>query len=69
MSLKGFHIVFIFLAVLVSLLFGAWALGTDAGRSAGVLVMWSGISSGILGVALAGYGVWFVKKKAGKIII
>ena len=69
MSLKGFHIVFIILAVLVSLLFAWWSLGTSEGRASGELIRWTGVFSGVLGLALAVYGVWFVKVKRKKIII
>ena len=69
MSLKGFHIVFIILAVLVSLLFAWWSLATSSGQAAGDLVRWTGIFSGILGIALAIYGIWFAKVKRNKIIV
>ena len=69
MNLKGFHIVFIVLAVLVSLLFAWWALFTSPGKASGDLIRWTGIGSGTLGVALAIYGVWFIKVKRDKIIV
>ena len=69
MSLKGFHVVFIVLAVLVSVLFAWWTMATSEGRAAGQLVRWTGIGSGILGLVLAVYGVWFIKNKSKSIIV
>ena len=66
MSLKGFHVLFILLAVLCTLGFAAWCflLGQDV---AGGRAM--GFFSGILGLGLACYGVWFVRKKADRLIL
>lgn len=64
MSLKNFHIVFIFLAVLTCLGFGAWALLIDELPASFRVMGW--ISSSI-GALLFGYGIYFVRK-AGKVI-
>lgn len=61
MSLKHFHLVFITLAVLSSLGFGAWALMSDAGAASNAVRV-TGWLSLILGVGLAVYGVWFFRK-------
>ena len=68
MSLKSFHIFFIVMAVLSSLGFSAWAFTAgDAATTEGLRLM--GIGSGAIGVALAVYGVWFVVKKSGRLIV
>ena len=59
MSLKYFHILFIVFAAIFSLAFGSWAL---LARDLDGAVRGMGIFSVILGVALAGYGFWFLKK-------
>ncbi|MBL9154871.1 MAG: hypothetical protein JNK37_20490 [Verrucomicrobiales bacterium] len=59
MSLKHFHVLFIVLAALFCLAFGAWAL-LVAGQGAEVRGM--GIFSIILGGILAYYGAYFFKK-------
>jgi hypothetical protein len=59
MSLKHFHIFFIFLAILCTLGFSAWALLTPRLEALDRGIGWF---SGILGVALVFYGIWFWKK-------
>jgi hypothetical protein len=68
MSLKSFHIFFIVLAVLCSVGFCVWAftLG-NAGPASALGLM--GIGSGLLGIGLIGYGIWFVVRKARHIIV
>lgn len=61
MSLKHFHIVFIVIAVLCCLGFGAWALISDEGSSSGTIRA-TGWLSLVLGTGLAGYGAWFYRK-------
>lgn len=56
---------FIVLAVLCTLGFAAWCLLTTY-EFPGVREM--GYGSGILGLGLSIYGIWFVYKKAGKLI-
>ena len=68
MSLKGFHVVFIVLAVLCSLGFAAWAL-TATSEAATSSIRAAGWISGVGGVLLACYGVWFVLKKSRKLIV
>jgi hypothetical protein len=55
MSLKAFHIVFIMLATLLAAGCAWWAFANDAGFAFGVV-------SAVVAVALAIYGVYFVKK-------
>lgn len=64
MSLKNFHVVFIFLAVLTCLGFGAWALLIDRLPESFRIMGWISASIGVL---LLGYGVYFVRK-ARKVI-
>ncbi|MGI8605263.1 MAG: hypothetical protein ACR2OZ_20005 [Verrucomicrobiales bacterium] len=66
MSLKSFHVFFIVLAILCTLGFCAWVFQAD---HVTVALCVSGVVSGVIGVALAVYGVWFVVKKARKIIV
>jgi len=68
MSLKGFHIIFIFLAVLCMGGFWAWTRwNLDAAQSLNVVAIGQG--SGALGVLLFIYGLWFVLKKSKTIIV
>ncbi len=68
MSLKGFHIIFIFFAVLCSAGFWAWtAVNVEAARQLNVVGL--GQASGVLGILLFFYGIWFVVKKSKTIIV
>lgn len=65
MSLKVFHVFFIFLAVLCTLGFAAWAFtAEDVGEAS----KGAGAVSAVLGIALTGYGYWFVTRKSPKLI-
>ena len=68
MSLKGFHVVFIVLASLCSLGFAAWTLTAPAEVST-VAVRAGGLTSGVLGILLVLYGIWFVVKKSRNLIV
>ena len=61
MSLKAFHIFFIFLSTVLALAFGIWAVD-DFGRSASRVNLALGVASFILSGVLACYGVWFLRK-------
>jgi len=63
MNLKQFHIVFIVMAVLMSVGFAAWAF-TRFQAEAGVLLM-GGVSA-VIALGLAVYGFWFLKKLKGQ---
>ncbi len=66
MSLKGFHILFIVLATLISYGFFAWTLwAPDFFVSTFLTTL--GFLSGALGVFLTAYGVWFVRSKSKQI--
>jgi len=68
MSLKAFHIFFIVLTVLSSLGFAVWAFtlgGAEIGSSLGAM----GVLSALAGVTLAIYGIWFVVRKARRLIV
>lgn len=68
MSLKGFHIIFLVLAVLCAFGFYAWTLVEhEAAQELGVAGM--GQASCAIGVLLFIYAVWFVLKKAKTIIV
>lgn len=68
MSLKGFHIIFIVLAVLCAFGFYGWTLmEVSAARKMGVVEFGQG--SAVVGAMLAIYGVWFVLKKYKTIIV
>jgi len=61
MSLRGVHIVFIVLSVLLS--FGFAALGWTAYQQGGSVVeLLVAIVSAVIGLGLAAYGVWFIRK-------
>lgn len=55
MSLKGFHVFFIFLATLLAAAFAAWSLMNETAVPVG-------IASAVLAVALIVYGIWFIRK-------
>ena len=55
MSLRGFHVLFVTLASLVSLAFAGWALTSDGYRALGLASL--GLTAGLLV-----YGVWFLRK-------
>ena len=65
MSLKVFHVFFIFLAVLCTLGFAAW---TFAATDVETPLKIAGAISGVIAVALTVYGYWFVTRKARTII-
>ncbi|MEI6535707.1 MAG: hypothetical protein WCN98_10235 [Verrucomicrobiaceae bacterium] len=67
MSLKGFHIFFITIAVLFCAGFTAYVF-LGAGNLTNEMRV-PGIATGAAGVALLAYGIWFVKKKAATIIV
>lgn len=62
MSLKGFHLVFITLATLISLGFCLWAFVGAQETQVSVFLYVCGVMSGVLGVVLGVYGIWFAKK-------
>ena len=61
MSLKAFHIFFIFVATLLSLGVGVWAVG-DFGGSASGGYLALGEGAFVLSGVLACYGVWCLRK-------
>ena len=67
MSLRGFHIVFVTMAVVVSLFFGLYEWSAYQQGHASVDIVVSGISFGIA-AALVIYGFWFYRKSQ-KIIV
>ena len=68
MSLKGFHILFIFYAVLCSVGFWAWTVfNLESARQLSAVAL--GQASGIMGILLFFYGIWFVVKKSKTIIV
>jgi len=61
MSLKAFHIIFVTISMLLAGAFGVWAIVKY--RSNGdVGLLAAGVISGLLFVALGGYGRWFLRK-------
>lgn len=61
MSLKAFHILVIFLSTLLCVALGVWAVD-DFGRSGSLGMLVFGVGSFIASVALAWYGLWFLRK-------
>lgn len=64
MSLKGVHIAFIAVSLLLCAGFCAWAIA-DWRESGESLSMYMGVGSFVSGIVLAIYGVWFLKKLRG----
>ena len=62
MSLKAFHVVFIVLSILLAGGFAAWSLMNYAAPGGVKSDLWVGIGSGVAGLALVGYGIYFLKK-------
>jgi cbb3-type cytochrome oxidase subunit 3 len=62
MSLRGFHVVLIFLAILCSAGFWAWAYN-DPQAARELEVVTASNLSGSLAIALFFYGIWFVITK------
>ncbi len=61
MSLKAFHIFFIIASILLTVVFGFWAVD-DFGRSASRVHLALGVCSFIGSGALVCYGIWFLRK-------
>ena len=55
MSLKGFHVFFILMAILLAAGFAAWSLVNETAVPIG-------ITSAVLALLLLVYGIWFVRK-------
>jgi len=64
MNLRAFHIVFIVLSTLLAFGFGVWCLGFRPQGANGVY-LGMGIVSFVVGLGLAAYGTWFLKKAKG----
>ena len=67
MSLKSFHVFFIVLAILSTAGFALWIF-TGSGIGQPPALRWWGGVSGAIGLGLTVYGVWFIARKARKII-
>ncbi len=64
MSLKGFHVFFIAVALILTLGFGVWEIRdyADAGKPGSLYL---GVGSFAVAVLLAVYGAWFLRKLRG----
>ena len=63
MSLKSFHLFFLVIAVLFDFALAAYAfLGPENEITKELRPM--GIGSGVFGLLLIAYGIWFLRKKA-----
>ena len=67
MSLKSFHVFFLVLAILMDLGMLAYAVWGD--NSVAAELQSYGVGLGIIAAVLIVYTVWFVLKKAPKIIV
>jgi hypothetical protein len=68
MSLKHFHIIFIFFAILCDAGFFLWCrIEHEAAERMGIAHL--GIFSGWVALGLVAYGLWYVLKKCKTIII
>ena len=67
MSLKAFHIFFIFMSIVITLGFAAWVwFGASEDQKASLSFM--GSISGLIGIGLIGYGAHFIRKSRDIII-
>jgi len=67
MNIKGFHIVFITIAVIFSLWLALFEYNTYAvSRAISDLIV--SVVSAVVGLVLAGYGVWFIQKIRRKVV-
>lgn len=66
MSIKDFHILFIFCSILLSIGFGVWALN-NYGQPATLGLRLTALGSFSVAVLLTIYGVKFIKKVQAKI--
>ena len=64
MSLKAFHIGFVLVASLFSLIFGVWAIQMFLDWGEGLMLVLA-LASFLCLIALGVYGVWFYKKVKG----
>ena len=64
MSLKAFHIVFVSVAMLLTVVFGIWGV-RDYQATDNQTSLYLGLGSFLVTVVLAIYGVWFLKKLKG----
>ena len=68
MSLKAFHIFFIVMSIVITLGFAVWVLcGGATGDQKAFLSLMAGVS-GVLGIGLIGYGLYFIRKSRDIII-
>jgi len=65
MSLRFFHVVFIVLALLLSVFTGVWSLGQYRALGAGSWLA-LGIACLVVAAGLVVYGVWFLRKTRGE---
>ena len=61
MSLKAFHIFFIAMSIAIAVGFGVWAT-RDFAQSGNWVHLTLGVGSFVSSIALAVYGVWFLRK-------
>ena len=62
MSLKSFHIVFVTVSMLLTIVVGLWAVGQYREGAGGFGMLMFGVGSFIGTIALAIYGKYFLKK-------
>ena len=68
MSLKHFHLVFLFFAILCDLGFFLWTRLLPE-RAAALGVAGWGLCAGWLSLGLTAYGVWYIVKKSRSIVV
>ena len=61
LSLRSFHIFFVVIAILMADVFGIWAVWDYASHGR-LLYLLLGVISLVGGMAMIGYGIWFVRK-------
>ncbi len=61
MGLKIFHLLFIVVAILLSLGFSGWCFHEDS-LAPNPGTFWLGAASSVIGLLLMAYGAWFIRK-------
>ena len=60
-SLRMFHVIFMLVAIIITDLFGAWAVHQHT-QTHEPMTLVLGVLSFLIGFGVIGYAIWFIKK-------